>query len=134
MAFGIVNSIPTPYAYVGMDSDGVTQSQRQEDLEIQCSFYGPDAFEYAGLVRDGLQIQQNLEALRAARMGFTSVGNAQHVPDLINERWINRVMMSVFIQREVQRLYAILPILSATGSIHTVLGDEQYLLDWQTQT
>lgn len=132
MAFGISQSSPDANLFVGTDDSGVTNTQRQEGLEIGCSLYGPDALEIAGLIRDGFQIQQNLEALRAANMGFTEVSSAIHAPDLVNERFINRVEMSVFLRRQVQRIYAILPIISASGKIHTVIGSEEYLLAWQT--
>ncbi len=132
MAFGVVANIPSAHLYTGTRSDGSTHTQRQESLEIQCSFYGPDALYRAALVRDGFEIQQNLETLRAANMGFTSVGPAQHIPDLVNERFIDRVEMTVVLVREIQRTYAIRPIVSAAGTIHTVLGTEEYLLPWQT--
>lgn len=134
LAFGIVTGTPDANGYVGMDKDGNTIYQRQEELEVQCSFYGPTAMELAALVRDGFQIQQNLEALRAAQMGFVEVNQARHVPELTNGRFIERVEMSVFLRKQTMRLYPILPIASANGTIHTVLGNEEYLQDWQTQT
>lgn len=134
MAFGISTSTPDANSFVGMDSTGATSSQRQEGLEIGVSIYGPDAYETAGLIRDGFQIQQNLEALRSVNMGFTEVSPARHAPDLVNERFIDRWEMSVFLRRQVTRSYAIVSIVSAHGVIHTVLGNEQYLLDWETQS
>lgn len=132
LAFGIASSNPTANSFVGMDAAGVMNTQRQETLEIACSFYGPEALEFYTLVRDGLQIQQNLDALRAARMGYTDISQALHLPDLVNERFFNRYETTIQLQREIQRRYPIVSILSATGTIHTVLGDEEYLLEWQT--
>lgn len=132
LAFGIVNSTPNANSWVGMDAAGATTSQRHETLEVSLSIYGPDAMATAGLIRDGFQIQQNLEALRSANMGFTESTDARHVPELVNERWIDRVEMTVYLQREITRSYAIVSIVSASGQIHTVIGNEQYLLDWET--
>ncbi len=132
LAFGINRNLPDANAYVGTDAAGNTRTQRHEELEILCSFYGPDAYDTASLVRDGFQIQQNLEALRSANMGFKETTPALQMPDLINERFIQRIVMSIFLRREIQREYPILPILSANGVIHTVLGNEEYLMSWQT--
>lgn len=134
LGFGITTSTPDANSFVGMDADGATTSQRHEGLELSLSIYGPDALDIAGLIRDGFQIQQNLEALRSANMGFTEVSPARHVPDLINERFIEKVEMSVFLRRLITRTYAIVSVLSARGTIHTVVGNEQYLLDWETQS
>lgn len=134
IAFGVTITKPDIYSYVETDSAGVTRSQRQQELEVQCSIYGPDAVDIAALIQDGFQIQQNLEALRSAKMGFVETSPANHIPDLVNERFINRVQMSVILRREVQRTYPILSILSAVGTIHTVVGNEQYLIDWEAQT
>lgn len=134
MAFGIISSNPETYGFVGLNVAGVTEYQRQEGLEIGLTIYGPEAESTYGLIRDGFQIQQNLESLRSANMGYTSIDRGLHMPDLINERFINRVETTLFLQRQIQRTYPILPILSATGVIHTVLGDEEYLLDWAAGT
>lgn len=131
MAFGVTINAPDANSYVWTNSDGAENSQRQEELELQCAFYGPDAMENATIVRDGFQIQQNLEGLRSANMGFVSTGPVLHIPELVNERFINRVEMGVFLRRQVQRVYPVLTILSAKGTVHTVLGNEEYLLNWQ---
>lgn len=124
IAYGIVNETPTPNSYVWVDSSGNNISQRQSKLEIQCSIYGPNAQENADILRDGLQIQQNLSALSFANMGFTTAGPVSHIPDLVNEKWINRVMMSIFLQREIQREYPILTFVSVSGTITTDIPTE----------
>lgn len=134
MAFGIAVNTPDANSFVGVNSVGATISQRHEGLEIALSLYGPEAMEVYGLIRDGFQIPQNLEGLRSASMGFVEVTRALHVPELVNERFINRIETSVILRRQVQRTYPIITLLSATGTIHTVTGAEQYLLDWETQT
>lgn len=131
MAFGVSINDPDANSYVANNNDGAVTSQRHEGLEISCAFYGPDAMDNATIVRDGFQIQQNLEAMRHANMGFKSVGPILRIPDLVNERFIERFEMSVNLRRQVQRVYPVLNILSATGKIHTVLGNEEYLLNWQ---
>lgn len=134
LAFGVAVTSPDIYSYVEIDEAGVTHTQRQQLLEVQCSLYGPDAMELASLIQDGFQITQNLEALRLADMGFVETGPANHIPDLVNERFINRIQMSVFLRREIRRTYPILSLLSANGKIHTELDLGEYLIDWEAQT
>lgn len=133
MAIGVDVAAPDANAYVATYPDGTTNMQRHETLEVSCSIYGPAALETYGLIRDGFQIQSNLEGLRSANMGFVEIAPARHIPDLVNERFIDRYVTSVFLRREIQRVYPILTILSASGVIHTVIGNEEYLLDWKTQ-
>jgi hypothetical protein len=133
MALGITVAAPDANGYSGTNEDDEYVYQRHETLEIACAIYGPQALENYGLIRDGFQIFQNLAALRTANMGFVEVGPARKLPELINGRWINRVQTSVFLRREVQRTYPIPTLLSANGTIFTVLGNEDYLLEWGTQ-
>lgn len=110
----------------------VSMSQRHEELEIQCAFYGPDCEEYSSKVRDGFQITQNLEALRSANMGFKGTSRAIQVPDLVNERWVDRFEMSVFLRREIIRTYQILPLLSVDGLIHAELSAAEKTVNWSS--
>lgn len=132
MALGITSNTADAHSYVNLLPDGTNTSQRHETLELQCAFYGPEALGYASLVRDGFEIQQNLDALRSANMGFVSTTPALHMPELVNERFIDRIEMGVSLRREIKRVYAILSFISASGRVHTVLGNEEYLLPWAT--
>lgn len=116
LSFGIILSKPDTYPYIGVDSNGVSVMLRQQAMEITCSIVGPAAMENASLIQDGFQISQNLDALKAAKMGFTETNEARHIPDLVNERFINRVEMSIFLVRQIQRSYPILNLVSANGT------------------
>ena len=131
LAFGIASSQPSFNAYIAMQPDNTTQYQRQEQLEIQVSIYGPAAFETVGLITDGLQIPQNLAGLLAANMGVVEVTKAMHIPELINERFFNRYELAVVLNRQVQRLYPILNFLSASGTVYTqTAGNVNFELPW----
>lgn len=133
MAFGIAGDNPDTFAYSGMDADGNSDFQRNTRIEIQCTIYGPDAYENVCLIRDGLQITQNLEALQIAKMGLQNTSPAIHAPEKINERYFDRYDFTVILNRLVQRVYPILSFVSASGNISTVIGNEDYLLDWTTE-
>lgn len=122
LAFGIKEVEPdgADNAYVGYDNSSppIPITQRQQIMEVELSVYGPAALENTELIRDGFQLTQNLEGLKSANMGYAYSGKAVHMPDLINERWFNRMVMSIFLRRQVQRNYPILTILSANGTIY----------------
>lgn len=131
LAFGISSMQPAFNAFISMNPDNTTQLQRQEQLEVQVSIYGPDALDYAGLIIDGFQIPQNQAGLLSANMGLVEVTKALHIPELINERFFNRYELQVILNRQVQRLYPILNFLSLTGTIYSQTGNNaNYVLPW----
>jgi len=95
-------------------SDTVT---RQEELALECSFYGPNAYANMALFRDGMGVMQNLDTLRAAGIVLISCGSAQAVPSLVKEKWLNRIVITARFRRGVSRTYSILDILSAGGTV-----------------
>lgn len=123
LAFALEVTNPDTFAYTELEEDGSYSLQRQQQIEIKCSFYGPDAMENSAILQDGFQITQNLEVLQASKMGFGYSTQGLNMPDLVNERWIPRVIMSVFLRREIERTYPVLGLLSAEGTIHTELKD-----------
>lgn len=137
LAFGVTVATPDANAYVGFDTSNppVPILQRHELLELELSVYGPLAYENSGLIRDGFQIDQNREVLRSANMGFAYNNEARHIPDLLNERWFNRYVMSIFLRRQVQRNYpSLLTILSANGTIYANSpGADVQTLPWLVQ-
>lgn len=128
MAFGIMNRKADTFAYEmhapalngGNGNDYLT---RNEELEILCSFYGTSADTSAALVRDGLQVGQNREAMLLAGMGLIECGDIISVPDIVNSQWVYRVDMPVRLRRAIVRTYPILHLLSAPGSVTDSAGD-----------
>lgn len=107
--------------------------QRMEDLEVTCSFYGPQAMEYSAETRDSFQVTQNLESLGLVNMGFVSARDSIHMPELVNERWVDRYTMSVYLRREILRSYPVLSFVSASGIIHSVVEGGPKNIAWQSQ-
>jgi hypothetical protein len=124
MAFGVTNNEAGDNAYVGsavVSSQIVNVTQRMEELEILCSFYGPLSQEYMQLTRDGFQLGQNLEALTTAGMGFVDARRGHRLPENVNGIWIDRWQMSFFLRRQILRAYPVLTFLSTSGTISAVL-------------
>lgn len=133
MAFGIQEDNAQANAFVEPNALGNGSTLgRQTEISIQCSFYGPAAYDNAGAFRDGFQIFQNLAALRSADMGFTSTTQIMRAPELINTQWFNRAEMTLVLARRVIRTYQALSFASAGGFIHTVLNGDNYNSEWQT--
>lgn len=101
------------------DDGGADTVYRQEELNVLVSFYGPNATNYASLLREGLSVPQNREVLLNNDMALISVGNLTPAPALMNERWQFRIDVSVGLRRAVRRTYPVLNILSVDGSIIT---------------
>lgn len=119
MAFGIVRRrgdafSSTVHNPTGNGNDSV---YRQEIIEILCTFYGPDADNYASILREGLFVAQNREVLQLNAFGLVEVGEAIAVPDLIKDRWTYRVDISVRLRRSILRTYPVLNILSADATV-----------------
>jgi len=134
LSFGILSSAPDANAYLNTNTDNSYSMQRHALTEISLSFYGPNALDNYELVRDGFQVTQNLAALKANGLGFVEVTRALRVPDLINERWVDRYESSVILRKETQRTYAVTTFVSANGTINTVVGTEDYVIAWTTNT
>lgn len=133
IAFDVNQSIPDANAYIGLTNDEETLYSRNEALEVLCTFYGPAAMDNAALVRDGLQLSQNREALRAANMAFVDVGPIQQGSDLVNGKFLRVYRMTVNLRRQIQREYPILPIASVDGSIYYVNNVTLNELPFQTE-
>lgn len=121
VALGISAQTPQGFPYIEHDGtgDGRDLFQRQETVTVLGSFYGPDAGKNAGLVSDGLMVEQNRYELVENRIGLVYVDEARAVPSLINNQWYNRLDMPITVNREILRAYPVLNLLSATIGVVT---------------
>jgi len=118
MAFGIVRRSADVFATVIHDGVAETDTvNRQELLEILCTFYGPDADNFASLLREGFSVSQNREVMQLNNFGLVEVGEALPVPELIKDRWTYRLDMRVVFRRLIERTYPVLNVLSAAGTL-----------------
>lgn len=120
-AIGVMSATPDGYAYIThVNGPLITDPSadlmiRHERLEVLASFYGPNAKANAGLLRDGLQIEQNRYGIEAVDIAFTETGPMRRTaPDFINQQWVRRIDMMVSFRRKISRVYAVNNILSAT--------------------
>ena len=114
----------------GADSGSDTYI-RHQGIEVLTSFYGPNGKRYAQQLSDGLAIPQNREQLGVNDMAFVEAGAIRSVPEQVNQQWIRRYDLMVWLRRKITRSYAVLNLLSAdvqtttdgpkpvTGSIST---------------
>lgn len=110
--------------------DGQDLFQRHETSTVLCVFYGPNAAKFAGYLRDGIYLWQNMAALRAANVGLVEVMGFVSAPEMFRQMWINRVDTNLILRREIRRNYPVLNLLSAAGTVtgngpgtHTVTSE-----------
>jgi hypothetical protein len=134
MAVGIKEAIPDANSYITLNSEEQGVSQRTKLLEVTCSIYGPECVDNYMLLVDGFQVPANLWSLFQANMGFVEVTRAVRMPDFVNERWIDRIVTSVFLRYLEQRTYPILSFTSASGQIYIPDISTDFFLNWGVVT
>lgn len=112
--FGCGETRADTFAY-----EAVGQVIRHEEVDILCSFYGPNADGYAALLRDGLALSQNRFALDANAVGLIEAIGPRSFGEQVKEQWITRADLVVRVRRQIGRQYEILSVVSAHGDIHT---------------
>lgn len=93
--------------------DGSDTLSRHEDIDTAFTFYGPNAQKNAMLLRDGLFLPQNIEALKLDGVSFIDCGDLRAIPELFNQQWIKRYDLGATFRRQVTRTYQVLNIVSA---------------------
>ncbi len=118
-AMGIATITPDANPVIVHDPSGADVLYRHEKIEVQLSFYGAQAQQYAAQCRDGFWIPQNNETLQANLMAFMGAELLRSVPELVNQQWVRRYDFTVWLRRQVVRTYSVLNIASATVTIRT---------------
>jgi len=104
--------------------EGSDEAETFETLELLTSFYGPQSSGMAALLRDGLWIAQNREAMRANGLALVDVRRITHVGELVNQEYIRRADLPIVLRRNVSRTYPILNLLQAQIELQSLNGDQ----------
>jgi hypothetical protein len=102
---------------------GANIFERDEELVLLHSFYGPNGMALLSRYQDGLLVDDNRALLTANGIKFVECGEAYHVPALLKEKWVKKVDLRVTFRRRIRRTYSIRYLLSAEIN----LDNEQYL-------
>lgn len=113
VAFGITRSEVDTFAFDRHIDALTTAVERDEILYVLHSFYGPQAHGMSERLRDGFEVSQNRDTLRAAGIVLIEVQQAVQVPALLMERWQKRIDVLVVYKRRTSRAYTVRTIESA---------------------
>jgi len=118
-AIGITDTDPDENASIRHhpNGDGYDELRQQETISVLASFYGLNAAKNAKLLRDGLRVAQNREAMSAQGMALIDTGRLVQVPELINQNWRRRVDLPLRLRRMIVRTYPVDNLLEAVGTI-----------------
>lgn len=110
VAFGITRILSDTCAATVQQSNSSALVIRNQDIEVLLSWYGPQAGNNAEVFRDGLQIDQNRDLLRAADLGIITIGEARKAPELFKSKYLNRYDMTLMLRRRTARQFSILTL------------------------
>lgn len=132
-AFGVIARRADTFAAEvhGANEDGFDETIRHEIMEILVSFYGPGADANASALRDAFQVAQNREVLQINGMGFREANDLLHVPEQVNDFWLQRVDLTVYIARAIVRQYEVLNLLEAQVGLNTEVVQVELAIDGQ---
>lgn len=120
IAQGVTNRRDDVVASQILSADGLsTTVSRNQELDNLVSFYGPGASGVQAIMRDGLSLNQNREAMNLIGLVLVRVGEPRNASMLINERWVNRVDCIITFRRLISRVYAVQSLLSAQTILTT---------------
>lgn len=121
IALGISVTDQDTFAYQVHDPNAATYGanwvERDEQLELFFSFYGPNCSDVMSRWREGISIEQNRWALYDSGIKLVEPGKAIYLPALLKERWTKRVDLKTIMNRRIHRLYPIREVAQVTLTI-----------------
>jgi hypothetical protein len=126
-AIGVVSPIRRePYAFALQNETGsgintVMNSTiiRNREMDVLCSFYGPNAGANSEVLAMGLEVAQNREVMKLS--GFNLVGgagDASVVPILIKQRNLRRIDLPFTVRQQQQYTYSVLTVLGSIATLY----------------
>lgn len=127
MAVGIAETDDVGYPalqHVGATAtaDGYDKLTQNEELRFLVASFGPLAHAYLMLLRDGLNVPQNIQALKAQGIKYTGASTPVRLPRLRAQQFQYRWDCQIIFQRARSRVYPILDIKSATVNLRDDSG------------
>lgn len=125
-AVGTTTLISDAFPFEGHDPAGEGSSTQQvhEEIDVLVSFYGPNCEANSKMLRDGLKISQNREAMYVFGLKLIETRGHTKSADLVNNQWYPRADLTVRVRRQVDRTYRILNLESLYAAlIADVLSD-----------
>jgi len=131
MAFGTTATRTDPYPVIFHVStgDGYDAMQEMEELDVLCSFYGPNNEQYQSIFQRGLYVEQNLANFRANAVGLVGTTGFTRAAELVKDRWWPRTDVTVTVRREVRYNYNVLNLLRAQVDLNAQSPGEYRLLN-----
>lgn len=130
IAFGIQTTVGDWNPYQKHDPDanagqGANIVERDEQLELLHSYYGPNAWSLQSRYQDGIMVEQNRALLQTNGIKLVELVKAYNVPALLKETWVQKVDQRVIFRRRIRREYPILNLIAA----NITLDNEHYLTE-----
>jgi hypothetical protein len=116
-AIGVRTRTSDTFPYVthngaGNSGQGEDTLIRRQELDLLVSFYDNgvtgEADMFAGILRDGTAIRQNLELLTLSSFAFGKCFPMAVIPSLLKERYLYRVDLPMMLRRTIIRTYPVL--------------------------
>lgn len=131
VAIGVTEEDPEPNISLihNAAGDGSSTSIDVDIITVLASFYGPNARGNAKTLRTGLMIAQNREFLFNTGLALMEApSKSRFLPDLVNQKTLRRVDISMRFRRRTVLNWAILNVLQFEGSLITQDGGGDALL------